>query len=186
VSNTPEGSREPARTGALLASPAGLAGLDLSGFTYPPAAHAAASISAPVLMEGANYGAHLHNLGVIAKEARAEYASAELTLASACAARQRAEHAMNAIEQMAVGLAAQDFGESHVGNMASLHELLARHVAQARAAEHAATESLATSEQLIEMCVNAAAVFQRDHGQLAEAHATAPHAARTREAYQPM
>jgi hypothetical protein len=137
-------------------------------------------------MEGANYGAHLHNLGVIGKEARAEYASAELTLASAAAARQRAEHAMNAIEQMAVGLAAQDFGESHVANMTTLHELLARHVAQARAAEHAAQDSLATSEQLIEMCANAAAVFQRDHGQLAEAHASAPHAARTREAYQPL
>jgi hypothetical protein len=146
----------------------------------------AVSISAPVLMEGANYGAHLHNLNVIAKEARAEYASAELSLASASAARQRAEHAMAAVEQMAVGLAAQDFGETHVSNMASLHELLARHVAQARAAEQAAQESLATSEQLIELCTAAANVFQRDHGQLAEAHANAPHAAKTREAYQPM
>jgi hypothetical protein len=93
---------------------------------------------------------------------------------------------MAAVEQMAVGLAAQDFGEVHVANMTTLHELLARHVAQARAAEHAAGESLATSEQLIEMCVNAANVFQRDHGQLAEAHANAPHAAKTREAYQPL
>ena len=137
-------------------------------------------------MEGANYDAHLHNLNVIAKEARAEYSSAELTLASASAARQRAEHAMNAVEQMAAGLAAQDFGEVHVGNMASLHEMLSRHVAQAQAAERAASESLATSEQLIEMCVSSATVFQRDHGQLAEAHANAPHAAKTREAYQPL
>jgi hypothetical protein len=147
---------------------------------------AGSTISAPVLMEGANYDAHLHNLNVLAKEARAEYSSAELTLASASAARQRAEHAMAAVEQMAAGLAAQDFGETHVGNMASLHEMLARQVEQSRTAEHAAQESLATSEHLIELCTSAAAVFQRDHGQLAEAHANAPHAAKTREAYQPM
>ena len=144
------------------------------------------SISAPLLMEGANYDAHLHNLGVLAKEARAEYSSAELTLASASAARQRAEHDMAAVEQMASGLAAQDFGDLHVGNMASLHEMLARQVAQARQAEQAAQETLATSEQVIELCVSSAAVFQRDHGQLAEAHASAPHAAKTREAYQPL
>jgi hypothetical protein len=145
-----------------------------------------ASISAPVLMEGANYHAHLHNLQVIAREAQHEYHSAELTLASASAARQRAEYSMAAVEQMATGLAAQDFGEVHVGNMATLHELLARHVQHARTAEHAAQESLATSEQLIEVCMATAATFQRDHGQLAEAHAAAPHAAKTREAYQPM
>ena len=145
-----------------------------------------ASINAPVLMEGANFHAHLHNLQIIAKEAQHEYHSAELTLASASAARQRAEHAMTAVEQMAAGLAAQDFGDAHVDNMASVHELLARHVEHARTAERAAQESLATSEQLIEMCLATAATFQRDHGQLAEAHASAPHAAKTREAYQPM
>ena len=144
------------------------------------------TINAPVLMEGANYHAHLHNLNVIAKEARHEYSSAELTLASASAARQRAEHSMAAVELMAAGLAAQDFGDVHVGNMASLQELLARHVEHARTAERAAQESLATSEQLIEVCMATAAAFERDHGQLAEAHASAPHAAKTREAYQPM
>jgi hypothetical protein len=147
---------------------------------------AGSTISAPVLMEGANFDAHLHNLEVIAKEATHEYNSAELTLASASAARQRAEHAMTAVEQMAVGLAAQDFGDAHVGNMATLHDLLSRQVAQARTAEHAAQESLATAEQVITVCVAAAATFKRDHGQLAEAHASAPHAAKTREAYQPM
>ena len=144
------------------------------------------SISAPVLMEGANYHAHLHNLQVIAREAQHEYHSAELTLASASAARQRAEYSMAAVEQMAAGLAAQDFGAVHVGNMASLHELLARHVEHARTAERAAQESLATSEQLIQVCLATAAAFQRDHAGLAEAHASAPHAAKTREAYQPM
>jgi hypothetical protein len=144
----------------------------------------AAPVGASMLMEGANYDAHLHNLGFLLRQAQREYTAAELTLASAAATRKRAENDIAAAEQMATALASQDFGGEHVANMVALQELLAVQVAAARAAHEAAFESTLANEHVIEVCAAAESAFRRDHQQLAEAHADAPHAARTREAYQ--
>jgi hypothetical protein len=145
---------------------------------------AGAPVGASMLMEGANYDAHLHNLGFLLGQAQREYAAAELTLASAAATRKRAENDIAAAERMAAALSAQDFGQEHVAHMVALQELLAAQVAAARAAHEAAFESTLANEHVIEVCSAAEAAFRRDHQQLAEAHATAPHAAKTREAYQ--
>ena len=144
------------------------------------------SVRAPQLMEDATYSAHLHNLEQVGLDAQDALTTAELTLSAASQARERAEAAMAAVELMAQGLAAQDFGAEHVANMHTLQELLAAQVRHAQAAEQAAHASLEAAEQVNELCRTAAAAFRRDHQQLAEAHAAAPHPARTREAYQPM
>jgi hypothetical protein len=143
-----------------------------------------APVFASQLLEGANYDAHRYNLGFLLLQAQREYASGELTLAAATATRQRAEYDMAAAEQMSANLTVQDFGVEHVHYMTDLGETLAAQVFAARDAENAARDALATNEHIIEVCVTAEAAFRRDHGQLAEAHANAPHAAKTREAYQ--
>jgi hypothetical protein len=140
----------------------------------------------PQLIEGATYTAHLHNLQQLALDAQDARTTAELTLSAAAQARLRAESAMAAVELMAQGLAAQDFGQAHVGNMHTLRELFAAQVRHAQNAEQAAHASLQAAEQVNDLCRTATTAFRRDHQQLAEAHAAAPHPARTREAYQPL
>jgi hypothetical protein len=145
-----------------------------------------ANVTPPNLMEGATYDAHLHNLEQIGLDAERAKTTAELTLSAAVQAQHRATKAVEAVELMAQGLAAQDFGEQHVANMNTLQELFAIQARHAETAVKAATASLDASEQADTTCHAAVAAFRRDHGQLAEAYQSAPHPAKSREAYQPM
>ena len=145
-----------------------------------------ASVEPPQLMEGATYGAHLHNLEQIGLDADRSHTTAELTLSGATQAQHRAERAMEAVELMAQGLAAQDFGEQHVANMHLLQELFALQARHAAAAVKAGQESLSAAEQTADVCGYATVAFRRDHEHLAEAYASAPHPAKSREAYRPM
>lgn len=144
------------------------------------------SVQAPRLMEGATYDAHLHNLEQLGLDADQARTTAEMTLSGASQAQQRSERSMAAVELMAQGLAAQDFGEQHVANMTTLGDLFAVQARHARAAVQAAQESLEASEQVAESVRFAVVAFRRDHSGLAEAYQSAPHPAKSREAYNPM
>ena len=98
----------------------------------------------------------------------------------------RAENLLEAALHMEIGVYRHDFGAEHKANMHTVSELLTRQLAAARATRRSARESLSATADIIASATCAATAFERDHGQLAEAHATAPHAAKTREAYQPL
>jgi hypothetical protein len=157
-----------------------------SPFRLHPPRSLTTAVEPPRLMEGATYAAHLHNLTQLGIDALMARTNAELASSSAARARQLSDQAMQAVEQMAQGLAAQDFGAEHIANANILGELFAIHQVHAYNAALAAQSSLHASDQVDRACRTAVAAFRRDHGQLAEAHAVAKFPAKSREAYQPL
>lgn len=136
--------------------------------------------------EGANYYTHLSALACLLALARDERASGELAVNSAQAMCLRGENLLAAALRMEVGVCRHDFGPEHKANMHAVSELLTVQLATARTTRRLTRESLSGADDLIRACTHAAAAFQADHGQLAEAHANTSHAAKTREAYQPL
>ena len=132
--------------------------------------------------EVVTYDTHVHNLTVLQGEARAEYEAAELGREAAEAVARRAEQDAQHAEAMMAGLAAADFGQKHVANMATLQELFANQVQVSRNLRASTAALMEQSEALIAEAERARREFEADHRQLAEAHADAPHAAK-REGY---
>lgn len=90
------------------------------------------------LIEGASYQAHLHNLGVLLRQAQHDYAAGELALASATATRARAANDAAAAGRMAAALRHRDFGFEHTLHMIGLQESLAVQAMHARTTERGA------------------------------------------------
>jgi len=171
---------QPTSGGPIMANSLSRTGSVATGGLITPA-----PISMPSILTDANYHNHLTNLGTIAGESTQQMSAAQLAATAANAARQRAVNMLNALDHIAAGLASQDFGSEHVGNVANLQELMARLAQLSAIAEQAAIQAIEVSTQVVAAAAASAAAFRRDHQVLAEAHAASPHPARTREAYQP-